>query len=95
MPERVQLACGVRVSLDAPAGVSDAWPLPPVDLAAATRTAKDRLHCLRRDPQVRADKAAIVEKHGSRKTLGERVAVKPRSSPVKTTTSPQLSLGFD
>ena len=85
----------VRVSLDAPAGVSDAWPLPPVDLAAATRTAKDRLHCLRRDPQVRADKAAIVEKHGSRKTLGERVAVKPRSSPVKTTTSPQLSLGFD
>jgi deoxyribodipyrimidine photo-lyase len=95
MPESVQLACGVRVSLDAPAGVSDAWPLPPVDLAAATRTAKDRLHCLRRDPQVRADKAAIVEKHGSRKTLGERVAVKPRSSPVKTTTSPQLSLGFD
>ncbi|OQW88413.1 MAG: deoxyribodipyrimidine photolyase [Rhodoferax ferrireducens] len=67
MPESVQLACGVRVCADAPAGAADVWPLPLVDLEAATRAAKDRLHSLRRTPEVRAAKAAIVEKHGSRK----------------------------
>lgn len=66
MPESVQLACGVRVSADAPAGAPDAWPLPLVDLAAATRTAKARLHARRAQPEVRAAKAAIVEKHASR-----------------------------
>lgn len=67
MPESVQAACGVRVYADAPAGAPAAWPLPPVDLEAATRAAKDRLHSLRRAPEVRAGKAAIVEKHASRK----------------------------
>lgn len=67
MPESVQVACGVRVCADAPAGAPDAWPLPLVDLAQATRLAKDRLHSLRRTPAVRAAKAAIVEKHASRK----------------------------
>ncbi|OIP24500.1 MAG: deoxyribodipyrimidine photolyase [Comamonadaceae bacterium CG2_30_60_41] len=67
MPESVQQACGVRVSADACAGAADAWPLPLVDLEAATRAAKDRLHSLRRTPEVRAGKAAIVEKHASRK----------------------------
>ncbi|OIP13619.1 MAG: hypothetical protein AUK50_13200 [Comamonadaceae bacterium CG2_30_57_122] len=67
MPESVQQACGVRVSADACAGAVDAWPLPLVDLEAATRAAKDRLHSLRRMPEVRAGKAAIVEKHASRK----------------------------
>ena len=99
MPDSVQLACGVRVVADAPAGAPDAWPLPPVDLAGATRTAKDRLHNLRREPQVRADKAAIVEKHASRKTRGERAVQradgKPRSSRASPASSPQLSLGFD
>jgi deoxyribodipyrimidine photo-lyase len=66
MPESVQQSCGVRVSADAPAGAADAWPLPLVDLEAATRSAKDRLHSLRKQPEVRAAKAAIVEKHGSR-----------------------------
>lgn len=66
MPESVQLACGVRVSADAPAGAPDAWPLPLVDLAAATRVAKARLHARRAQPEVRAAKAAIVEKHASR-----------------------------
>ena len=67
MPESVQQAFGVRVSADACAGAVDAWPLPLVDLEAATRAAKDRLHSLRRMPEVRAGKAAIVEKHASRK----------------------------
>ena len=95
MPESVQLACGVRVGADAPAGATDAWPMPPVDLAAATRAAKDRLHNVRRDPQVRAGKAAIVEKHGSRKARGERPAGKPRARLANAAASPQLSLGFD
>jgi len=86
MPKSVQAACGVYVSADAPAGATDAWPLPLVDLEASTRSAKDRLHSLRRMPEVRAAKAAIVEKHGSRKA---RDGGSP--SPVNT----QLNLGFD
>ncbi len=95
MPESVQMACGVRVSVDAPAGAPDAWPVPVVDLAAATRAAKDRLHSLRSDPQVRADKAAIVEKHASRKAPGvgtQSARPSRKASPAATT---QLSLGFE
>jgi deoxyribodipyrimidine photo-lyase len=95
MPESVQLACGVRVSADAPAGAADAWPLPLVDLAAATRLAKDRLHSLRRSPQVREGKAAIVEKHASRKIQSERKAGVRRNRQTKPATSAQMSLGFD
>lgn len=91
MPESVQSACGVRVSADAPAGVLDAWPLPLVELDAATRSAKARLHSLRRTPEVRAGKAAIVEKHASRKTVGSRTS----SRSAKNASSAQLSLGFD
>ncbi len=58
MPESVQQRCGVRVGKDIPA--------PLVDLAVATRAAKARLHERRAQPAVRAAKAAIVEKHGSR-----------------------------
>jgi deoxyribodipyrimidine photo-lyase len=39
---------------------------PLVDLAAATKTAKHRVHERRRDPEVKAGKKAVVEKHGSR-----------------------------
>ncbi|MDO9145979.1 cryptochrome/deoxyribodipyrimidine photo-lyase family protein [Rhodoferax sp.] len=85
MPESVQLACGVRVSVDAPAGAPDAWPLPRVDLAGATREAKTRLHARRAQPEVRAAKAAIVEKHASRQ--GRTVRRKPATAP-----SAQLSL---
>jgi len=91
MPESVQLACGVRVCADAPAGATDAWPLPLVDLEAATRAAKNRLHNLRRTPEVRAAKAAIVEKHGSRK---ERDSGTRRSRAKPVADSRQISL-FD
>jgi len=91
MPESVQLACGVRVSTDAPAGAPDAWPLPLVDLALATRAAKDRLHSLRCTPEVRAAKAAIVEKHGSRKA---RDGTPRRSRTKPALDSRQISL-FD
>lgn len=66
MPASVQASCGVRVCANAPAGAPDVWPLPPVDLPTATRAAKDRLYSLRRQPEVRAARAAIVDKHGSR-----------------------------
>ncbi len=59
MPPDVQASCGVRVGVDI--------PQPLVDLEAATRLGKGRLHALRREPQVRAGKAAVVERHGSRK----------------------------
>lgn len=89
MPESVQMACGVRVRADAPVGAADAWPLPLVDLEAATRSAKDRLHSLRRTPEVRAAKAAIVEKHGSRK---ERDGGPRRARGQPATDSHQINL---
>ncbi|MBS0553374.1 MAG: deoxyribodipyrimidine photolyase, partial [Proteobacteria bacterium] len=59
MPADLQQRCGVRVGEDIAA--------PLVDLEAATRAAKARVHALRAQPEVRAAKAAIVKKHGSRK----------------------------
>jgi deoxyribodipyrimidine photo-lyase len=41
---------------------------PLVDLATATRAAKQRLYELRRHPSVKAGKKAVIEKHASRKT---------------------------
>ncbi len=94
MPESVQQACGVRLGADAPAGAPDAWPLPPVDLAAATRTAKDRLHRLRRSPQVRAGKASIVEKHGSRKPPATGRPRRQPTPPAQQAGGAQLPLDF-
>ncbi|WP_189533379.1 cryptochrome/deoxyribodipyrimidine photo-lyase family protein [Paludibacterium paludis] len=59
MPDDVQRRCGVIVGVDI--------PRPIVDLQLATRQAKARVHALRREADVRAGKAAIIEKHGSRK----------------------------
>ncbi|MEY3697615.1 MAG: Cryptochrome-like protein cry2 [Pseudomonadota bacterium] len=41
---------------------------PLVDLATATRAAKQRLYELRRNPSVKAGKKAVIEKHASRNT---------------------------
>ena len=70
MPDELQARCGVRVGEDI------ARPL--VELEAATREAKARVHALRARPEVRQAKAAIVEKHGSRKRT-EAGRGKPRS----------------
>jgi len=59
MPPSVQAACGVVVGQDI--------PYPVVDLEVATRAAKDRLYARRKDPAVRAGKAAVIEKHASRR----------------------------
>jgi deoxyribodipyrimidine photo-lyase len=71
MPPDVQARCGVRV------GVDIAMPL--VDLEVATREAKALLHARRAQPEVRAGKAAIVEKHGSRQ---RRTPARAKAGPV-------------
>ena len=53
--------CGVRVGQDI--------AVPPVELMDALRTSKTRMHTLRRQPAVRAAKAAVVERHGSRRGM--------------------------
>ena len=98
MPESVQTACGVRVGLDI--------PVPVVDLASATREAKARLHSLRGQAEVKAAKAAIVNKHGSRKGMPGRTArtadgheapARPRRSRATAAPhdTPQLSLDLN
>ena len=69
MPEELQARCGVRVGEDI--------ARPVVDLETATRAARARVHALRVRPEVRQAKAAIVEKHGSRKETPRR-RVPPR-----------------
>ena len=64
MPPEVQARCGVRVGQDI------ATPL--VDLASATKAAKARVHALHNQEPIRAAKAAIVEKHGSRRSANLR-----------------------
>ena len=58
MPPAVQARCGVAVGRD--------WPMPVIDLERATREAKARLHQRRAVPEVKAGKADIVRRHGSR-----------------------------
>ncbi len=70
MPADVQARCGVRVGEDI--------ALPLVDLDSATRAAKARIHALRARSDVRAAKAAIVEKHGSRLRRGARARAASR-----------------
>ncbi|WP_290877813.1 FAD-binding domain-containing protein, partial [Aquabacterium sp.] len=86
MPPEVQAACGLRVGADAEADI----PLPLVDLAAATREAKARVHGLRAQPEVKAEVGAIVEKHGSRTFRDGR----RRGGRAKAPDSPQLTLEF-
>jgi deoxyribodipyrimidine photo-lyase len=76
MPADVQARYGVQLGTDI------AQPLVPLE--EATRTAKARMHSLRAQPQVRAAKAAVLEKHGSRK----RSPSAPSSSHRKAASAP-------
>lgn len=90
MPPEVQAHCGVTVGVDI--------PMPVVDLVEATRTAKARLHGLRAQPQVKAAKAAIVHKHGSRLLGAHRrhkgTSRRAASAQGAATPPPQLTLEF-
>lgn len=98
MPADVQARCGARVGHDPHADI----PLPLVDLAEATREAKSRLHRLRAQPEVKAAKAGILDKHSSRtfrKGKPRSEAASPRRRKTDEAAeagagSAQLSLGF-
>ena len=64
MPLEVQARCGGRVGQDI--------TTPLVDRASATKAAKARMHALRNQEPLRVAKAAIVEKHGSRRSANLR-----------------------
>ena len=89
MPPEVQRHCGLTVGTGPEADI----PEPLVDLAEATRTAKAALPARRADPEVKAGKKAVIDKHASRKTLGSNA----RNSRKKSadTTPPCNQLGFD
>ena len=61
MPHSLQVQHGVYVGKD--------LGLPVVELEASTRTAKQKLYAVRGQPQVRAAKREVVQKHGSRKRV--------------------------
>lgn len=89
MPDAVQAKAGVQVGQEI--------PVPLVDLETATRSAKARVHALRAQTEVRAAKAAIVEKHGSRMRRDGDVtrSRRTRSAPqTPTEISAQQSLDF-
>lgn len=86
MPLDVQARCGVRVGVDI--------AQPVVDLDVATREGKARLHSLRAQPEVKAAKAQIVDKHGSRKGRGQTRSAKTASKRPAAGEVEQLNLGF-
>ena len=88
MPHTMQAHLGVFVGSDMDSALSQ----PVVDLAQATREAKQLLHSRRQTDEVKAAKKAVVDKHASRKNWG----VRPKSS--RTSASKQTDkqqLGFD
>ena len=74
-----------------PQAASLGVPMPQVDLATATRLAKQRVHQLRAQPDVKAAKAAIVQRHGSRKVSSTRKSTRSNAP----STQQQLDLGFE
>ena len=69
-------------------GECAAWPQQGA--VVATRAAKARVHALRAHPEVRAAKAAIVERHGSRK----RSEGRRRKAAASAGSAAQLDLEF-
>jgi deoxyribodipyrimidine photo-lyase len=83
MPPEVQRHCGLLVGVDI--------PQPLVDLAEATRIAKAALHARRAQPEVKAGKQAVIDKHASRRV---NTGVRKRRAPTDNT-PPSSQLGFD
>jgi deoxyribodipyrimidine photo-lyase len=81
MPHSLQVQHNVYVGTD--------LGLPVVELEASTRAAKHKLYAIRGQPQVRAAKREVVQKHGSRKRV---VSVKQKS--VVAPTGQQQTLDF-
>ena len=68
-------------------------PEPLLDLQTATREAKAKLFGLRAQPEVRAGKAVIVEKHASR-AKNPAWKTKSRSKATAKPENPQIALNF-
>jgi deoxyribodipyrimidine photo-lyase len=76
MPHTMQAHLGVFVG----SGMDRALPEPVVDLAQATREAKQLLHSRRQTDEVKAAKKAVVDKHASRKNWGTRTGAEAAST---------------
>jgi deoxyribodipyrimidine photo-lyase len=97
MPQVMQEHLKLTVGINDGKGAEFDIPMPLVDLQTATREAKAKLFALRALPEVRAGKAAIVEKHASRakkpalKTTSIR---KANARPKISVENPQITLDF-
>jgi deoxyribodipyrimidine photo-lyase len=89
MPPTLQAHLGVLVGNDTN---RTTLPQPVVDLAQATREAKQWLHSRRQTDEVKAAKKAVVDKHASRKNWGKRLSTR---RPSVATPTEQQQLGFD
>jgi deoxyribodipyrimidine photo-lyase len=85
MPHTMQAHLGVFVG--------NTLAQPVVDLAQATREAKQLLHSRRQTDEIKAAKKAVVDKHASRKNWGTRSATSRRSKAA--TQTDKQPLGFD
>jgi len=88
MPHTMQTHLGVFVGNDMN---HTTLPQPVVDLAQATREAKQLLHSRRKTDEVKAAKKAVVDKHASRKNWGKR----PSACRTSVATPTEQQLGFD
>jgi len=70
MPAGLQQHFGVRIG--------SAYPEPVVDFALATRAARERMAAFRRRETVRSEAAAVMERHGSRKSGIRQRGERPR-----------------
>jgi deoxyribodipyrimidine photo-lyase len=76
--------------------VGSTYPRPLVDLASATRAARERVAAFRRQEAVRSESAAVMARHGSRRSgirqRGERPGSARRGK--QGPASPQIGLDF-
>ncbi len=93
MPDTMQAHLGVFVGGDINSDTPSALVQPVVDLAQATREAKQLLHSRRQTDEVKAAKKAVIDKHASRKNWGTRSATSRRSK--ASTQADKQQLGFD
>ena len=61
-------------------GVGTDYPLPIVNHLDAARTAKERIYALKKQPHIREQADAVMEKHGSRKKPSSRKRPRARKS---------------
>jgi deoxyribodipyrimidine photo-lyase len=92
MPQVMQDHLKLTIGINDGNGAEFDIPHPVVDLQTATREAKAKLHSRRAQPEVKAGKAAIVEKHASRSKRPSTVA--KRQKVVSTVASLQITLDF-